>query len=96
MATATASMTESKAIRANKQVIAEASEVAESYGLTLAAVTRAFWTQMARTGSIPLTFQSEQPNEESRQAIRETEEIIKNGSTHHFKTAEDMFESLGI
>lgn len=88
--------TESKAIRASKQVIAQASEVAEEYGLTLASATRAFWTQMARTRSIPLTFESEKPNEESRETIRETQEIIKNGRTHDFKTADDMFASLGI
>ncbi|KAA8819804.1 type II toxin-antitoxin system antitoxin, RelB/DinJ family [Bifidobacterium rousetti] len=88
--------TESKAIRADKRIIAQASEVAEEYGLTLASATRAFWTQMARTRSIPLTFESEKPNEESREAIRETEEIIKNGRTHDFKTADDMFASLGI
>ena len=50
---------------------------------------------MARTGSIPLTFQSEQPNEESRQAIRETEEIIQNGGPS-FDSLEAMHESLGI
>ena len=88
--------TESKAIRASKEVIAQASQVAESYGLTLAAATRAFWTQMARTGSIPLSFEAERPNEESREAIRETQEIIRNGRAHAFKTADDMFASLGI
>lgn len=99
MTTATvsaAASTESKAIRANKDVIAQASQVAESYGLTLAAATRAFWTQMARTGSIPLSFEAERPNEESREAIRETQEIIRNGRTHNFKTADEMFANLGI
>ena len=93
---AVAPATESKAIRASKEVIAQASQVAESYGLTLAAATRAFWTQMARTGSIPLSFEAERPNEESREAIRETQEIVRNGRAHAFKTADDMFASLGI
>lgn len=87
--------TESKAIRASKQVIAQASEVAEEYGLTLASATRAFWTQMARTRSIPLTFESEKPNEESREAIRETQEIIKNGGPS-YASLDEMYESLGI
>ena len=90
-----ANATESKAIRASKQVIAQASEVAEEYGLTLASATRAFWTQMARTRSIPLTFESERPNEESREAIRETQEIIKNGGPS-YANLDEMYKSLGI
>ncbi|PST47525.1 type II toxin-antitoxin system antitoxin, RelB/DinJ family [Bifidobacterium callitrichos] len=93
--TSSANATESKAIRASKQVIAQASEVAEEYGLTLASATRAFWTQMARTRSIPLTFESEKPNEESREAIRETEEIIKNGGPS-YANLDEMYRSLGI
>lgn len=87
--------TESKAIRADKHIIAQASEVAEEYGLTLASATRAFWAQMARTRSIPLTFESERPNEESREAIRETEEIIKNGGPS-YASLDEMYKSLGI
>ena len=94
-ATPSANATESKAIRASKQVIAQASEVAEEYGLTLASATRAFWTQMARTRSIPLTFESERPNEESREAIRETQEIIKNGGPS-YANLDEMYKSLGI
>lgn len=92
---AVAPATESKAIRASKEVIAQASQVAESYGLTLAAATRAFWTQMARTGSIPLSFEAERPNEESREAIRETQEIIRNGGPA-YANLDEMYKDLGL
>lgn len=96
MTTATlADPTMSKAIRAKKSVIEQASEVAESYGLSLASVTRAVWTQMARTNSIPLDFSGELPNEQSLEAIRQTEEIIKNGGPS-YDSLEAMYKDMGL
>ena len=66
----------SYAIRVDEDLKEGAANVARSFGLDLASVTRAFWTYMVRTGSIPITFDGEQPNEESLEAIRETEEIF--------------------
>lgn len=48
----------------------EAAEVAEFYGLDLASVTRALWTRIARTRQISFDFPSEEPNDESLEAIR--------------------------
>ena len=62
----------SYAIRVDEDLKEGAANVARSFGLDLASVTRAFWTYMVRTGSIPITFDGEQPNEESLEAIRET------------------------
>lgn len=49
----------------------DASKVAEFYGMDLATVTRAVYTQMVRTRSIPLDLKSEThvPNEETRRAL---------------------------
>ena len=84
----------SYAIRVDENLKAGASEVARSFGLDLASVTRAFWTYMVRTGSIPITFDGEQPNDDSLEAIRETEEIF---ATHvpgtGYKTAREMLEA---
>lgn len=93
---AIADPTMSKAIRAKRSVIEQASEVAESYGLSLASATRALWTQMARNRTIPLDFSVEQPNDESLEAIRETEEIIRNGRPHQFKDSSQMFATLEL
>lgn len=88
-------MTVTYAVRVDEKVKEEASAVAKSYGLDLATATRAFWTQMARTRSIPLTFTNEEPNDQSLEAIRETEQIFASGTAPQFESADDLFESLG-
>ncbi len=86
---ATSTMT----IRCDAEIKAQAAEVARYYGFDLTSVTRAFWTYLARNRSIPLTF-SEEPNEESLQAIRETEEILTHGGSGlDLKTAQDVLDA---
>lgn len=54
----------------------------------------AFWKQMVRTESIPLTLRSEEPNEESLGAIRETEEIFASHRPGEgFKTARELLDA---
>ena len=89
---ATATMT----IRCDENIKKEAAEVAKYYGFDLTSVTRAFWTYLARNRSIPLTF-SEEPNEESMQAINDTKKML--ASEMEFDTydnAQDMFKALGV
>ncbi len=89
-------MSTTYAIRVDEDIKNEAAEVAKYYGLDLASVTRALWAQIARTRRIPLEFSDEEPNEESLEAIRETQEMIANGTGKSYKTAEELFEALGI
>lgn len=87
----------SYAIRVDEDLKAGAAEVAKSFGLDLATVTRAFWTYMVRTGSIPITFDGEQPNEESLEAIREAEELVaayERGEITGYATTEELFAAL--
>lgn len=87
----------SYAIRVDEDLKEGAANVARSFGLDLASVTRAFWTYMVRTGSIPITFDGEQPNEESLEAIRETEEIFaahKRGEIKGYNSAAELFAAL--
>lgn len=86
-------MTVSYAIRVDEDIRDEASAVARSYGLDLASATRAFWAQMARTGNIPLTFTSDQPNEASLQAIREAEEMKRTGSGVAYDSGRALVEA---
>ena len=83
-------MTVSYAVRVNESTRDRAAEVARSYGLDLASVTRAFWTQMARTGSIPLSLDYAEPNEASLEAIRETEEIFAENGGGRFGSVEEL------
>lgn len=88
-------MTVSYAVRVDEKIRDAAAEVAKSYGLDLATATRAFWTQMARTGSIPLRFSYEEPNDESLASVRDADAIIAEGKPR-FSNADEMFKSLGI
>lgn len=89
-------MTVSYAVRVDEGIRDRASEVARGYGLDLASVTRAYWTQIARTGSIPLSLDYEEPNEASLEAIRETEEIFASGGGESYSSADELFDALGI
>lgn len=89
-------MTVSYAVRVDEDIRDRASEVARHYGLDLASATRAFWTQMARTGTIPLSFDYEEPNEASLEAIRETEEIFATGRGESYGSADELFQALGL
>lgn len=52
-----------------------ASDVVEYFGLDLASVTRAFYKQIVREHRIPITLSDPEPNDESLEAIRETEKL---------------------
>ena len=64
-------------IRIDEGTKREAQEVVHALGFDLSSVTRAFYKQIAREQSIPLNLSCEQPNEESRRAIAETEAMIE-------------------
>lgn len=87
-------MTTSYSVRADKSIIDKAKEVACSYGLDLASVTRALWAQIGRTGEIPLDFSRERPSSTSMEAIRETEEMIRTGSGEAFTSVDDFVAAL--
>ncbi len=80
-------------IRIDKDLKERASEVLEHYGLDLSTATRAFFTQIVNTNAVPLSFDYEEPNEESMQAIRETEAIFASGA-RRFKSADELFAAL--
>ena len=87
-------MTVSYAVRVEEDIRDQAAAVAKSYGLDLATATRAFWTQMARTHEIPLSFTREEPNDESLESIAQTRATMESGAPSRFKDADDMFASL--
>ena len=82
-------------IRCDENDKKNAAEVAEYYGFDLSSVTRAFWKQMGRTHRIPLDLGNEEPNEESFEAIRETEDIIARGGTGlSYGNADDLLAAI--
>ena len=80
-------------IRLDSDLKKEVSEVVESYGLDLSSVTRAFYTQIVNTNAIPLSLNYAQPNDESLEAIRETDEMIRTGSGERYTDAHDLLQA---
>lgn len=80
-------------IRLDGELKRRASEVAEHYGLDLSSVTRAFYTQMVNTYSIPLTFSPEEPNAESLEAIQEGDAFLKSDKEGRFSNGSDLINA---
>lgn len=80
-------------IRLDSDLKREASDVVEGYGLDLSSVTRAFYTQIVRTGAIPLSLDYAQPNDESLEAIRETDEMVRTGSGKRYEDARSLIQA---
>ena len=80
-------------IRLDSNLKDEASRVVEHYGLDISTAMRAFLTQIVNTNASPLSLDYEQPNEESLIAIRETTEMIANGSGVGYSTAHDLIQA---
>ena len=80
-------------IRLDSELKNEASRVVEHYGLDLSSAIRAFFTQIVNTNSIPLSFDYERPNDESLIAIRETEQMIAEGSGEAYATGRELLEA---
>lgn len=79
-------------IRIDNTLKKEASSVADYYGLDLSSVTRAFYKQMVNTGSIPLDFTPDIPNEETRKAIAEGDAFFKSGKAGRFTSGADLIK----
>ena len=84
---ATASVT----VRVDEDTKRAAANIVEDFGFDLSSVTRAFYRQIVREQRIPLTLEY---NLESREAIRETKELIASGDPG-YATVSEMFEAMG-
>lgn len=68
-------------VRVDDKTKLDVTRIVEDFGLDLSSVTRAFYRQIVRENRIPLNLSYPEPNEESLEAIKETEEIIRQGGT---------------
>lgn len=81
-------------IRLDADLKRAASQVAERYGLDLSTATRLFYTKMANTCTVPVSLDYERPNAESREAIREAREILRDGGPS-YGSLEEMWGAMG-
>ena len=80
-------------IRLDSNLKDEASRIIEQYGLDISMVMCAFLMQIVNTNAIPLSFDYEQPNEESLIAVRETKEMIANVSGESNDNGRDLIQA---
>ena len=81
-------------VRVDKKTKLDAARIVEDFGFDLSSVTRAFYRQIVRENRIPLTLSYPEPNDESLEATRETEEIIKRGGTDRsFSSARELLDA---
>lgn len=83
----------SMTIRCDEKDERDAARIAEYYGFDLSSVTRAFWKQIGRTGRIPLDLGNEEPNEESLEAIREADQMMRDGSGESYATGRELIDA---
>lgn len=80
-------------IRVDSETKKEAARIAEYFGFDLSSVTRAFYKQMVRENRIPLNLSEPEPNDESLEAIRETEQMIQSGSGKSYASGRELIEA---
>lgn len=82
-------------VRVDKQTKDEAAAIVESLGLDLSSVTRAFYRQIVRERRVPLSLSCAEPNRDSLEALRESDEMAQGGAAT-FSSAKEMFEDMGV
>lgn len=81
-------------VRVDEETKLDVTRIVEDFGFDLSSVTRAFYRQIVRENRIPLNLSYPEPNEESLEAIRETEEIIRRGGTgRSFSSARELLDA---
>lgn len=80
-------------VRVDEETKAEAARIVEDFGFDLSSVTRAFYRQIVREQRIPLNLSYLEPNEESLEAIRETEEMIRSGVGKSYASGRDLIQA---
>lgn len=82
-------------VRIDPHTKAQAEKLFSDMGLDISTAVNIFIRQSINCGGIPFEVRSKMPNKETIEAMKEAEEILQEKSGR-FKTAEDMFDSLGI
>ncbi|MBR3481725.1 MAG: type II toxin-antitoxin system RelB/DinJ family antitoxin [Neisseriaceae bacterium] len=83
-------------LRIDKEIKNQAFKVIEDYGLTPSMVLKAFLKQIADRKILPLSFdyQADEPNEETKQAMREAIENRQNGNLKGYADLNKMVKDI--
>lgn len=78
-------------VRVDEKIKAEASETLAAMGLTVSDAVRVFLTRVVADKELPFTVKA--PNAISREALRESNELVKQRKAR-FETADDLINDL--
>ena len=87
--------TSAMTIRIDPEVKHQADEVLQYLGMTTSEAVTVFLRQVILNNGLPFPVRIPAYNDETLAALREAENIAKNGP-HRFNTTSDMFQELGI
>ncbi|MCL2216754.1 MAG: type II toxin-antitoxin system RelB/DinJ family antitoxin [Defluviitaleaceae bacterium] len=80
-------------IRIDENLKRQSEEIFNELGLNMSTALTVFLRQTVRSRGIPFDMRLSMPNDETLDAMREGNEIIKSGKAR-FDNAEDMFKAL--
>lgn len=82
-------------IRIDTELKKQAEQLFSELGMNMTTAINVFVRQAVRQGSIPFAIKLEVPNNETLEAMKEADELIKSGKSR-FNNPEEMFKDLGI
>ena len=82
-------------IRIDPEIKTQADSVLSYLGMTTSEAVNIFLRQVILNRGIPFAIKAPAYNDETLTALKDAENIAKNGP-HRFNTADEMFQDLGI
>lgn len=82
-------------IRIDEEIKEQAEQILAEIGIPLATAMNVFLRKLIYCGGFPFDLKLDIPNAETIEAMKEGDNIIKNGQSR-FNNAEEMFKDLGI
>lgn len=87
--------TKTISIRMDEQLKKDFEELCKDIGLSMSSAMNVFATRAVQENRIPFELGRNIPNEETLEAIKESEEILNHPEKHQsYKSARDLFEAL--
>ena len=81
-------------IRIDENIKKNAEKVFAKLGLNSTTAITLFYVQVIRSNSIPFELKAEFPNETTKKAIKEVEEMEKESNVDSFENVDDLMEDL--
>lgn len=81
-------------LRVDRDIKSEADALFDSLGMSLSTAFNIFLRQAIRVGGLPFEVLAHRPNEETREAMKEAEALIRNPKAKRHTTMESLISEL--